>query len=175
MALSADNVRVAVTGGIFVAPTGTALPTTPDTALNVAFDDLGYVSEDGVTEAQDTEVTDFRAWQNGDVVRKVQTSHDLTYSFTLIETKTEVLEEFYGPLNGGVVEITGDQLERKSWVIDVVDGDHEIRIVIPDGQVTERGEVTYATAEMIAYPVTVTCYPDDSAVKAYIYRDSDGS
>jgi len=175
MALSADNVRVGVTGGIFVAPTGTALPVTADNILNIAFDDLGYVGEDGITEAQEADVTDIVAWQNGDVVRKVQTSHDLMYSLTLIETKTEVLEQFYGPLNGAVVEVTGDQLGRQSWVIDVVDGDHEIRVVIPDGQVTERGEVTYATGEAIGYPITITAYPDNAGVKAYIYRDSDGS
>lgn len=175
MALSADNVRVAVTGGIFVAPTGTSLPTDPDAALHGDFDDLGYVGEDGITETQASDVTDIVAWQNSAVVRKVQTSHDLTYTLTLIETKTEVLDTFYGPLNGSVVEVTGDQLGRKAWVIDVVDGDHEIRIAIPEGQVTERGDITYANGEAIGYPITITCYPDDSGVKAYIYRDSDGS
>lgn len=175
MALSADNVRVAVTGGIFVAPTGTTLPTDPDEVLDGEFDDLGYVGEEGITEAQASDVTDILAWQNSAVVRKVQTSHDLTYALTLIETKTEVLETFYGPLDGAVVEVTGDQLGRKSFVIDVVDGEHDIRIVVPEGQVTERGDITYANGEAIGYPITITAYPDDSGVKAYIYRDSDGS
>jgi hypothetical protein len=56
-----------------------------------------------------------------------------------------------------------------------VDGDVDIRIVIPDGQVTERGDVTYANGEAIGYDVTVTAYPDDSGVKAYIYRDETAS
>lgn len=175
MALDADNVRVAVTGGVFTAAVGTTLPTTADATLNVAFVDLGYVSEDGITESQEADVTDIVAWQNGDVVRKVQTSHDLTYELTLIETKDDVLSSFYGPLSSGVVEVTGDQLGRKSWVIDVVDGEHDIRVVIPEGQVTERGEVTYANGEAISYPLTITAYPDNSGVKAYIYRDSNGS
>ena len=175
MTLTADNVRVAVTGGIFVAPTGTALPTSAITALNVAFNDLGYVGENGVTEAQNADVTDIKAWQNGDTVRKVQTSHDVTYNLTLIETKDEVLEVYYGPLTGGVVHVTGDQLGHQSWVIEVVDGDVDIRSVIPDGQVTERGDITYANGEAIGYDVTVTAYPDDSGIKAYIYRDETAS
>jgi len=175
VALIADNVRVAVTGGIFVAPVDTALPTDPDEALDSDFDDLGYVGDDGITESQSADVTDIVAWQNSAVVRKVQTSHDLTYAFTLIETKSEVLENYYGPLTGGAVEVTGDMLGRKAWVIDVIDGDHEIRVVIPEGQVTERGDISYANGEAIGYPVTITAYPDESGVKAYIYRDSDGS
>jgi len=175
MALDADNVRVAISGGVFTAPTGTALPTTADATLNVAFTDLGYVSEDGIVESQEADVTDIVAWQNGDVVRKVQTSHDLTYELTLIETKDAVLETYYGALSSGVVEVTGDQLGRQSWVIDVIDGDHDIRVVIPEGQVTERGEVTYANGEAISYQVTITAYPDVTGVKAYIYRDSNGS
>lgn len=175
MTLTADNVRVAVTGGIFVAATGTALPTSAVSTLNVAFTELGYVGEDGITENQSADVNDIKAWQNGDTVRKVQTSHDLTYQFTLIETTDTVLAEFYGPLVGGVVQVTGDQLGHKSWVIEIADGDVDIRVVIPDGQVTERGEITYANGEAIGYQVTVTAYPDDSGVKAYIYRDETAS
>lgn len=173
MALEAQNVRVAVTGGVFTADAGTAIPTTADEAIG-SFDDLGYVSEEGVTQAIGADVTDIVAWQNGDVVRKVQTSHDLTYAFTLIETKEQVLEAYYGNYLSGAVEVTADQLPRKPWVIDVIDGDDTIRVAIPDGQVTERGDITFATGEAIGYPVTVTCYPDSSGVKAYLYLD-DGS
>jgi hypothetical protein len=175
VALTADNVRVAVTGGIFVAPTGTALPTSAISALNGSFDELGYIGEDGITESQNADSADIKAWQNGDTVRKVQTSHDLTYQFTFIETTDAVLEQYYGPLTGGVVHVTGDQLGRQSWVIEIVDGDVDIRIVIPDGQITERGEITYASGEAIGYQVTLTAYPDNSGVKAYIYRDETAS
>ena len=86
MALDATQVRVGVTGAVYVAPTGTTLPTDATTSLAVAFDDVGYISEDGVTETQDTDTNDIVAWQNGAVVRKIQTSHDLTYSFAMLET-----------------------------------------------------------------------------------------
>lgn len=43
MALDSDNVRVATTGAVYVAPTGTTAPTDSDGTLNAAFVDLGYV------------------------------------------------------------------------------------------------------------------------------------
>ena len=57
MALDSDNVRVAVTGAVYVAPTGTAAPNYSDDALNVAFQDLGYVSADGIAESIDRATT----------------------------------------------------------------------------------------------------------------------
>ena len=85
MATNSDNVLVGVTGAIYKAPAGTTLPTSAYAALDVAFKELGFVTEEGVTEAQLTQVTNLRAWQNGTVVRKVQTEHDVTYQFTLME------------------------------------------------------------------------------------------
>ena len=54
MAQTAQNVTAASpisTGGILVAPKGTALPTDTDTALNAAFKALGYVGEGGIEAA----------------------------------------------------------------------------------------------------------------------------
>ena len=86
MPLVSDNVRVGVTGAIYFAPSGTALPTSASAALNAAFTDLGYADETGVVETQGETITNIRAWQNSAVVRKILTEHDLTYAFTALET-----------------------------------------------------------------------------------------
>lgn len=172
MTLDASNVRVAVSGWVATADPGTAIPTSADDGIPAGFEDLGYVSEDGVVQSINSSTSDIKAWQDGAVVRKVQTSHDLTYSFTLIETKPAVLENYYGNYLSGTVKVTADQLPRKPWVIDVLDGDTVITIAIPDGQVTERGDITYATGDAIGYEVTVTCYPDSTGTKAYLYIDN---
>jgi hypothetical protein len=167
---TAANVRVGVTGGVYGAPTDSTLPTDNAAELDAAFEELGYVSEDGVVQAINSDTTEIKAWQNADVVRKIQTSHDLTYALTFLETNDAVLEAYYGTnAAAGVVEVTGAQGTRQAWVIEVIDGDEVIRIAIPDGQITDRGDVTYANAEAIAYPITITCYPDADGVKAYIY------
>lgn len=171
MTLTADNVRVGVTGGIYFAPISTTLPTDTETALNVAFVEVGYISDDGVTQSISTDVNEIKAWQNGDTVRKVQTSHDVTYAFTMIESSAAALTAYYGNYSSGVVEITGDQLDHQAMVLEVEDGDHVIRIALPDAQITDRGDVVYQNGEEVGYPVTVTAYPDSSGVKAYMYID----
>lgn len=172
---TASNVLVGTTGGVHIAPEGTTLPTNTTTALNAAFDEVGYISDDGVTQSISEDITDLKAWQNGDVVRKIQTSHDLTYQFTMIETSDVTLEAYYGNYAAGAVQITGTQLDHHAWVLEVEDGDDDIRIVIPDGQITERGDIVYQNGDAIGYPVTITAFPDDSGVKAYLYVSGTGS
>ncbi|MFT8148817.1 hypothetical protein, partial [Salmonella enterica] len=77
-----------------------------------------------VTPSSDTSTNDIVAWQNGAKVRKVQTEHDLMYSFTMIETSETVLREYYGNYDGGKVEIRGEELPHRVWVLSVIDGDH---------------------------------------------------
>lgn len=178
MALDATKVRVGVTGAVYVGPSDTAPPEDATTVLDVALLDVGYISEDGVTETQDTDSEDIVAWQNGATVRKVQTSHDLMYSFTMIETSEVTLTEFYGnftaadagpPITDDTVKIDGAELPHRVWVLSVLDGDEVLRVAIPDGQITERGEITYANGEAVGREVTITCFPDSSGVKAYVY------
>lgn len=176
---AAAGVRVGiplVTGGVWSAVTGTALPTDANTALNVAFAGLGYVDENGVTQATSADTTDIVAW-GGDTVRKVQTSHDVTFKFALLETNVAATKEYYGQANvtdtaGALaIEVNSAVLDHREYVIEMKDGDRKGRIVIPDGQVTERGDISYVSGDAIKYDVTVTAYPDASGNKAYIYWD----
>ena len=164
-----DAVRVAVSGGVHFAPTGTALPTSATATKNAAFDELGYVSEEGLTQAIDENVTSIKAWQNGDTVRKVQDSHELTYAFSCLETNDQVLRAYYGNYAAGTVEIRGDNETRGAWIFEIIDGGDRFRIVVPDGQVTDRGDIQYVNSNAVMYPMTIDCYPDDDGVKAYIY------
>lgn len=166
MALDSDNVRVAVSGAVYVAPTGTTAPTTSGSALDPAFADLGYVSADGITESIDRATTQIRAWQNGSLVREVTQEGTYSVSLTFIETKEEVLELYYGgTLTAGAIDIDpASSGGRKSFVIDVVDGNAVERIYIPAGEITAVGERTLASGEAIGYQVTITAYADsDSA------------
>lgn len=178
--MDSDNVRVGVTGAIYVAPAGTTLPTSTSAVLDPAFvnGELGYVDENGVAETQNETTQNIKAWQNSAVVRKIITEHDLQYAFTCLETNGAVLAAFYGNYTNGTegeVQITGEQPARQCWVIDVIDGDEEIRIVLPDAQVTTRGQVTYSSSDAIKYPLTLSAYPDDSEVKGYIYYATAGA
>lgn len=162
MALDSDNVRVAVTGAVYVAPTGTTGPTTSSSALDAGFVDLGYVSADGITENIDRTTNQIRAWQNGSLVREVTSEGTYSVDMTFIETNEAVLELYYGTANSsGEFNIdptsTGG---RQSFVIDVVDGSSVERIYIPAGEITSVGTRTLASGEAVGYQVTITAYAD---------------
>jgi hypothetical protein len=164
MALTSANVRVAVTGGVYRGATSAAAPTATDSTLT-GFTELGYVSEEGITESRSRSTNDIRAWQNGDVVRTVVTDSTVTFSFTLLETTQEVLEAYYGTtattaVGEGSIQILGAETGgRFSWVIDIIDGAHATRIYVPQGEVSEPGEITYANGDAIRYGFTITAYP----------------
>jgi hypothetical protein len=175
MALEADNVNVAVTGAFAYAPTATALPADAITALAVTYKNVGYLDESGVVQSITESSADIKAWQNADIVRTISTEHKLTYKLTLLETNPIALELIAGvaPVLG-VMQIKGGVRPHHVFVLDVVDGTSHIRIVIPDGQVSEVGDVTYVNGAPISYPITINCFPDATGVKAYVHYATAG-
>lgn len=166
-----------VGGGIYSAPLGTALPTDATTALNTAFKNLGYVSEDGVTNSDERSTDDIKAW-GGDTVNTVQTEKKDTFKYTLIEAlNIDVLKEVYGDSNvsgtlatGITIKSNSKELETHSIVIETVLTDNALkRIVLPNAKVTEVGEITYGDSDNVGYETTVTCYPDSDGNTHYEY------
>lgn len=162
--------RPAVTGGVFTAPLGTTLPDDASTALEADFVGLGYVGEDGLSETNSRDSEQIREW-GGKVVKVLQTDTENTYQLTLLQSGSpDVLKEVYGEDNVSVVgsktTITNDfsELPHKVWVFDMAEGNSRRRIAIPDGQITEVGDITYARGEAVAFEVTVTAFPDASGV-----------
>jgi hypothetical protein len=178
MSLLAAAVRVGITGELSVAPVGTAAPTTSVSSLNAAFIGLGYVSEDGVTESYDDTIEDIVAWQNATVVRSNTTESKATLQLRLIETKGETLELFHKGSAVSVVsagqwkiDVEAPSSDPRAFVLDVLDGSKHIRIYIPTGEVTERGEIVYANGEAVGYDITITCYPDANNVVLTKFSD----
>lgn len=166
-----------VGGGIYSAPLGTALPTDATTDLNKAFKNLGYVSEDGVTNSDERSTDDIKAW-GGDTVNTVQTEKKDTFKYTLIEAlNIDVLKEVYGDSNvsgtlatGITIKSNSKELEAHSIVIETVLTDNALkRIVLPNAKVTEVGEITYGDSDNVGYETTVTCYPDSDGNTHYEY------
>lgn len=165
MVNSVDDVRVGVDGVVSSAPLATAAPTAIDSTLNVAFNDVGYISEDGVVESNATTVERKRAWQKAAPVRTLVTEGETTFTFTMLQTNSETLSVYYGlepedidGATGSFVTSGATEKPHRSWVLDFIDGDELIRKYIPDGQVTETGDISYVSSDVIAYEVTLVAY-----------------
>ena len=57
----ANELLVASSGSVYVAPVGTTLPTSATASLNAAFTELGYVTEDGVSLNVEPQIEEFMA------------------------------------------------------------------------------------------------------------------
>lgn len=176
-----------VTGAIKHAPKGTAIPTLASitkaaVALDQAFTGDEYVSQDGLTLAPSMSTTEIKDW-SGATVRKVLEDFDGTLSWTMISTNAGALAIAFGAdhvttaaattTHGAQVQAAlGAYLpEEQAWVFLMKDGDARIVIAVPDGQITEVGEVTFASNTAVGWQVTLSCYPDASGNSIYIMTD----
>jgi len=182
---TADNVLVgkpniaAGSGGIYYQRNAAEadIPTDALTALAASWLDAGYVSSDGLTKTTDSSTEKVVAWGT-DVVKILETEHSVSFVFTLIEPKSaNALNLIFGesnvtvdPTTGAItVEERSGLTPRASFVFDMLDGDTAIRVVVPDGQPSVSGDVTYVDGDVIGYQVTVEAFPVDGGVKAYQY------
>lgn len=165
-----------VAGAVYVAPKGTTPPTDASTALASAFKDLGYISDDGVTNANSPDTESIKAW-GGQTVLVVTTEKSDTFQLTLLESlNADVLKTVYGSSNVTVgtstigVTANATEPEEAVFVIEtVLRGGALKRIVIPCGKVKELGDIVYKDDEAIGYDVTIEAMPDSSGNNHYEY------
>ena len=171
-------------GAFFAAPLNTPIPADATTALNAAFVKLGYLSEDGFENPIETESSDLKAF-GGDVVLTQQTGYKETFKTKLLQSlDPDVLREVFGQENvtqaGGedkaiTVRHNSKILPRRVLVFEVLlTGGLVKRIVIPEGQLTERGSTVYKDGEAVGYEVTFAAYPsvkiDGDCAREYIAK-----
>ena len=166
-------------GAVSVAPLGTELPTDALTELSLEFSNLGYISEDGLTNENSPETENIKAW-GGDVVLVTQTDKEDTFGFKLIESlNVAVLKFIYGADNvsgdidtGIKVKANAKELEPVSIVVDMVVQNALKRIVIPNAKITEVAEIEYKDDDAVGYDVTVQAVPntDGDTHEEYIIK-----
>lgn len=167
-----------VAGAVFRAPKGTTLPTDATTALASAYEDMGYISEDGVTNTNSPNTEKIKAW-GGQVVLIVSTEKPDTFKLTFLESlNSNVLETVYGEDNvtvnaqSGTISVlaNADELDEYVYVIDVaMRGGAMKRIVIPDGALSDLGDIVYKDDSAVGYEVTLDAMPDSSGNNHYEY------
>ena len=155
-----------ISGSIYSAPLGTALPTSVDDTLNTAFKNLGYVSDSGVVNSNSPASDKAKAW-GGDVVLNFSNERPDTFKFMLIEIlNEEVLKVVYkeknvtGTLEKGIsIDVTNEDFENRCWVIDMLLKGAAKRIVIPSGKITALEDIEYVDNKPAGYGLTIAAEP----------------
>lgn len=165
-----------VSGGyVYSAASSETAPTDISTVLSANFHNLGFISEDGITESIETD-SENMVDMNGDTVFVSSSSRTETVTLTLIEVKEAALKEIYGQsmvttTTGAITVKHGTHTNSgRIYVFELVlrDG-RRWRQVIPNGQVTEIGEMKLASGELAGREITITCNVDSNGVSVYDY------
>jgi len=160
MTNAAGKVIVGANGTVYVAPVGTAAPTTAAAALNVAFKELGYLTENGVTVTPSQGQTPIMAWQTAYKIRTLVTERGLVLDFVLREFNVQSLPFAFG---GGALAFAGgeykytpptpEQTDPRALVLDFLDGVKKYRLYVPNGQVEDLSGFSVSRSAPAELPV----------------------
>ncbi len=164
MTVNADNARIygSDLDSIYLAPVGTPLPTTLGEPLHSAFEDVGWLHEDGIVEAATGSKEVIRGHQGGGVVRTRISEAGTTIGFTALETKAQTKSLRYDEksvtVDGGVRKVrrgAGQTVKRRCAVVDMYDTDNTTikdRLVIGLIEIVPDGDRSYVNSDIAGFP-----------------------
>ena len=160
-------------GAVFTAPVGSTLPTdavTSIASISEAYKDLGYVSEDGLTESISIATSAIKEW-GGSIVLITQDEKTATFKFKLIEYLNKEVQKFAngdeavsGTIESGLkISVTDADADERVLVFwQILRGGIPLRIVVPRCKITAIGDIVYKGNEAVAYDLTVQAIKNDS-------------
>ena len=172
----------ATTGAILTGPETDVIPDTIDDFVDAGLAQSGYVGEDGVTITPSESTESIKDWSLK-VVRKILTEFDSTVAWSHLALDEFSLKNYMGDDNVDITPATaatgtmtraaiaGEMRPVKSWYFKIKDGNRRALVMVPHGQITERGEITLLASSAITLPVTLTTYPDAAGKNIYIFLD----
>jgi hypothetical protein len=148
---------------VHLAPIGTTLPTTIDGVLDPAFEDVGWLHSDGITESLTGSVEKSRGHQGNGVVRTRISEPGTTVSFVALETKAQTNalryhEKTVSTTVPGVRKVTrgpGQRIAKRACVVDIFDQDNTTvkeRYVIEVLEVSPNGDRVATNSDIAGYP-----------------------
>lgn len=157
--LEAQHVTVAGTGTVWVAPEDTPMPT-DIAALASPWEDVGYVSEDGVKFTLSRTQEDINAWQSVDPVRILVTAEPKVVAFELLEFDRETLILAFrgGSFAGTTAPFTytppdAGASDVRAMCIDGIDGDNEFRFAFPRVELSGDLEFSLMRTDAVRFPL----------------------
>jgi hypothetical protein len=181
MAVTSALIRAYTNGSVSTVGygvTGAPLPTNGTASLNVAFSEIGALSDAGVTESTSQDRTDIFIWQGNALVRKIPGEYTKEWKIAAAETSLLTLGiNFPGSTitqttEGASVVERPPTTDVRAWVLHGIDGTKAQRVVVPFGEITERGDVVWSAEDITVYEWTLSGYVDNGVVALRYYVDS---
>lgn len=162
MAKNAANVRVALTGEVFVGNEGVSAPADIDTAPSgTDFTDLGYTTDDGVVFTFGKEVENIMGWQSADPLRILITEEPKTVEFTLRQLEKGTWIQAFGGTITEPVPASGNfewhppdpgTAPVKFLIVQFTDGSIKYRFLFRRSQDQAEKEVTLMRTDAVNLP-----------------------
>uniref|UniRef100_A0AAU8B3B8 Tail protein n=1 Tax=Dulem virus 32 TaxID=3145750 RepID=A0AAU8B3B8_9CAUD len=164
--------RFRVGGYAFAAPLAAPDPADGVAELDAAYLNMGYLSKDGLEEAEQRDTSDHED-VNGDVVETTQDKYGLTLTVTFLESlRGDLLKEIHGPENVTIVAPTqakegtitvkrnSVELPERKWVFELASRKARTRKFAPKARIVSTGSQKFVSTDLISYQATIKCYPN---------------
>jgi len=175
---SADLTAIGSNGGLWIAPQNTPAPADPVTTPADPWLPAGAISDDGTTFGFDEDSTDFTPWGLTSPFRTTITKSVRTLKFQLWETSRVINASVMFRLDPAALtpdedgftryaETASPEPDRRAWYLLVLDGDTAKSLYVPQGEVSDRGDVVYKQDTISGFDLTITAYPDEVGNTVY--------
>jgi hypothetical protein len=159
--INANEIRVAGTGSLYVAPAHTPAPTDFAKNWDAPWANLGYTSSDGVKFVKKDKLDPVDTWQSVAAIRYVFSDRDFSVKFSLLQVNSDTLRFFFSspaPATPGVYEIAAaPRVDERALGVEFSDGPTvRHRFYIPRGVVTETDETSVTRTSAIKLGITFT-------------------
>ncbi|GGY88554.1 phage tail protein [Streptomyces nitrosporeus] len=160
---------------VYAAPINTIMPTAfADPAT--PWVNLGWVTTEGGLFTIEEESQDVEAAGSLEPIRTLMTKSRKSTQVTFLEGLNPFVRSLYDNVPVTSLEPTTDVAEydlpdkpndlRYAFVFDTMDGDKRIRLYMPNGKVTERGDEQPQTSDVMAVQMTFTFFKGASNAAA---------
>lgn len=155
-------------GYAYQAPMSSKRPTAA-AALDAAYVDLGYVSDDGLEIKTDNGTDKIKDW-NLDTIAVIQKQNEATLTVTFDQVSAATAKALFGEGNVTAAEgdpskvtklsYTGEVLPHKQWAFLTSDGNGDGVLDIGDGQVTGIDGITFKKDEIVSFKAEIELFKD---------------
>lgn len=173
---------------VYMAAVNTAGTTTPFADPATPWHNLGWVTTEGGLFKVEEETKDVDAAGSLEPIRTLMTKSTKSLQVTFLEGLNPLVRSLYDnvpvtslqPTTGIASYDLPDKPNdlRYAFIFDTMDGDKRLRLYMPNGKVTERGDEQPQTADVMPVQMTFKFYKGSAgaAVKRFIdYGDVDVS